>query len=280
MTLLPTQATRAAARAVCALLCLALAGCGTVVVTPTPVELTVVASSGALPLAALLADAYHQRNPHITVVVEPVGSEAAAQRYVELGRAELALVTASQPVTFSTGLTGTQVATDALVIAVHADNPMQNIGLEQARQLFSGRLRLWSEVDAGHGAIQVLTREPKVAERTTFEQAAMGRRQITPTALVLPGNRELLEALAADPLAIGYLPANWLDARVKALTLEGASHEWVALNVPGYRAPLPIYAVTAGPPADAAAALLEFALSPAGAELMAGRYGRPGEVAP
>ncbi len=108
----------------------------------------------------------------------------------------------------------------------------------------------------------------------------MGRRRFTPTALVYPGNRELRDAVAAEPLAIGFLPASWLDDQVKALTLEGMSYEWVALNVPGYPIVLPIYVVTDSYPGADVVAFQEFILGEAGAELMGGRYGLPQKGAP
>ncbi len=141
------------------LLAIVTAACGTAVSTPVPVSLTLAASSSAQPLAALLSDAYMQANPHITVTIEPVGSELAAQSYVEQGRADTALLVATPPVAFTEGLTGTLIATDALVLVVNPENPLDNIGFEQARSVFTGRTRLWSELDAGFGAIQVVTRE-------------------------------------------------------------------------------------------------------------------------
>ena len=68
--------------------------CGTAVATPVPVSLTLAASSSAQPVAALLSDGYMERNPHITITIQPVGSELAAQRYVEQGRADAALLVA------------------------------------------------------------------------------------------------------------------------------------------------------------------------------------------
>lgn len=263
-----------------ALLVIVAAACGTTVVTPQPVSLTLAASSSAQPLAELLADAYMQQNPHINVAIEPVSSELAAQRYVEQGRGDAALLVATPPLAFSESLTGAQVAADALVIVVNQENPMENIGLEQARAVFTGRTRLWSELEAGFGPIQVLTREAGGGVRGALQETIMGRRRLTPTALVFPGNRELREALAADPDAIGFLPASWLDPRVKALTLEGMSHEWVALNVPGYPAVLPIYLVAPVDLSPDVAALREFILSEAAAQSMQGQYGAPPKETP
>ena len=106
--------------------------------------------------------------------------------------------------------------------------------------------------------------------RDAFVAAIMGRRPITPSALVIPGNQQMRDALTADPLAIGYLPASWLDDSVKSLTLDGVSHQWVALNTPGYPITLPLYFVTADQPSDEAAALLAFLSGANGARTAAG----------
>ncbi len=282
--MLPLSTTRALVRSASLLstllLALAVAACGTTIATPVPVSLTIAASSSAQPLAGLIANAYMQANPHISVSIEPAGSELAAQWIVEQGRADAAFLVATAPVAFSEGLTGTQIATDALVIVVNRENPLENIGLDQARAVFTGRTRLWSEFSEGEGAIQVVTREAGVGVRNALQQAVMGRRRFTPTALVYPGNREMLEKLAADPLAIGFLPASWLDERVKALTLDGMSHDWVALNVPGYPAVLPIFLVAPDQAGSEVAALRDFVTSEAGAALMAGHYGQPRNSAP
>ena len=113
-----------------ALLCLLLAaGCGTAVATPVPATLRLAASSSALPLAQLAAEGYHNRYPHITVDVQPVASELAAHRLVEANLADAALVGMMTPLDSSTPLSATLVATDALVIAVHRDNPLVNLSL-------------------------------------------------------------------------------------------------------------------------------------------------------
>ena len=282
--MLPLSTTRALVRSASLLstllLALTVAACGTTIATPVPVSLTIAASSSAQPLAGLIANAYMHANPHVSVSIEPVGSELAAQWVVEQGRADAAFLVATAPVAFSEGLTGTQIATDALVIVVNRENPLENIGLDQARAVFTGRTRLWSEFSEGEGAIQVVTREAGVGVRNALQQAVMGRRRFTPTALVYPGNREMLEKLAADPLAIGFLPASWLDERVKALTLDGMSHDWVALNVPGYPAVLPIFFVTTDEASPDVAALRDFVAGEEGAALMNGHYGHPRNSAP
>jgi len=56
-----------------------------------------------------------------------------------------------------------------------------------------------------------------------LEQAVLDGQTLTPMAIVLPGEQDLLDFVANDRTAIGLVPASWLDGSVKALRLNGLS---------------------------------------------------------
>jgi phosphate transport system substrate-binding protein len=244
--------------------------CGTALPTQEPVRLTLAASSSALPLAGDLARAYRAAFPHITVDVLAQANEAAAAQAVRAGRAGAALVAGSAPVT--DGLAARHVATDALAIVVHPDRPLDNLTVEQAQEIFSGRLRTWEALGAGEGDIQVVTREEGAGPRRALVDAFLGARQLTPTAIVLPDDRQVLARVAGDPQAIAALPAGWLTEQVKAIEIDGRGPDWVTRQWPGYPAELPIHLLTPNaPPADVAA-LRAFLLGPRGQRAVSQRY--------
>lgn len=246
------------------------AACGTTVPTQEPVHLRLAASSSALPLAGDLADAYHAAYPHITVDVLPLANEAAAAQAVLAGRADAAL--AAWPGSPPEGLAASLVASDAVAVVVHRDRPLDDLTSEQVQEILRGRLRTWDEVDAGEGPIQVVTREEGAGPRLALVEALLGRHQLTPTAVVLPDDRQVLERVARDRDALGGLPAAWLDPRVKAVTLDGRGPEWVARQWPGYPVALPIHLFTSDAPPAEAAALRDYLLSPRGQRMVSRRY--------
>jgi phosphate transport system substrate-binding protein len=244
--------------------------CGTTLPTEEPVRLTLAASSSALPLADDLARAYHGAFPHITVDVLPQANEAAAAQTVLAGRADAALVAGPAPA--PAGLAASHLATDALAIVVHPDRPLDNLTSEQILEIFSGRLRTWDELGAGDGAIQTVTREPGAGPRLALIEAFLGARPLTPTAIVLPDDRQILARVAGDSQAIAALPAGWLDTQVHALAIDGRGPEWVARQWPGYPAQLPIHLLTPDAPAAEVAALRAFVLGPPGQRMISQRY--------
>jgi len=248
----------------------ATAGCGTTLPTLEPVRVTLAASSSALTLANDLARAYHAAFPHITVDVLSLANEAAAAQAVLAGRADAALST--DPVPAPDTLAVTHVANDALAIVVHPDRPLDNLTGQQIQEIFSGRIRTWDALDAGEGDIQVVLREADAGPRLALLETFLGARQLTPTAIVLPDDRQILARVAGDPQAIAALPAGWLNEQVRAVAIDGRGPEWVARQWPGYPAELPIHLSTLPAPTPETAALRDWLLSPRGQRLVGQRY--------
>ena len=246
------------------------AGCGTSVHTLEPERLTLAASSSALPLANDLARAYHAAFQHITVDVLPLANEAAAAQAVLSGRADAALAAGLMSV--PDRLMASHVATDALAIIVHPDRPLDNLTGQQVQEIFNGRLRTWDALNAGAGDIQVLTREPEAGPRLALVDAFLGTRQLTPTAIVLPDDHQIVARVAAAPEGIAAVPAGWLDEQVKAVEIDGRGPDWVARQWPDYPAVLPIHLLTPSAPAPETIALRNWLLSPRGQRVVSLRY--------
>lgn len=259
--------TRLAILLIAALLAVA---CGTTVPTVEPVRLTMAASSSALPLAETIASAYHGANPHITVDVLPRANDAAAVQSVLGGQADLALVAGPPPA--SDGLSATHVATDALAVVVHPDRALDNLTGQQAQEILRGLLRTWDELGAGAGDIQILAREGDSGPRQAMTGAFLGGRPLTPTALILPNDQQVLARVAGDPQAMATLPAAWLDESVHAISIDGRGPDWVKRQWPGYPAELPIYLLAPETPSPDAVALRDFMLSARGQRLVSRSY--------
>jgi hypothetical protein len=48
----------------------------------------------------------------------------------------------------------------------------------------------------------------------------MGENATNANALLAPNPAAMFEAIAADPLAVGYIPASWLDKDIQIITIE------------------------------------------------------------
>jgi phosphate transport system substrate-binding protein len=267
------RASRALARTATLLALLAglvASACGTNVPTQEPVRLTLAASSSALPLANDLARSYRAAFPHISVDVLAQANEAAATQAVLAGRADAALV--AGPVAVPDGLNASHVASEALAIIVHRDRPVENLTVEQVQEVLRGLLRTWDEIGAGEGNIQVMTREQDSGPRLAMAGAFLGAQQLTPTAVVLPDDRQVVARVASDPNAIAAVPAAWLDDQVRVVLIDGIGPEWVARRWPGYPAELPIHLLTPTAATAEVTALRAYLLSARGQQVVGRSY--------
>ncbi len=227
-----------------------LTACGTPTETPIPVRLSLAADRSALTLANDLAAAYHAAQPHISVDVEPMGNALAATEAVRKGHADLALSTVRPDPDSPMALRTETIAQDGIALIVHLENPLTGMDLSQAAAIFHGDLRDWSQLGGEPNAIQVLTREPEAGPRLALEQAVLEDQTLTPMAIVVPGEQEILDFVANDRTAIGLVPASWLNGRVKALRLNGLSPD-VKTRQPGmYPLLLPILLLSSDKPTE------------------------------
>lgn len=98
------------------------------------------------------------------------------------------------------------IAVDSILMIVSPDNPISELSSEQAAQLFSGRIRNWSELGGKDLPVNVYTRPETSGTRAVFEGAILsGGSEITKDAKVISSNAELSEAVTNDPGGIGYV---------------------------------------------------------------------------
>ncbi len=128
-----------------------------------------------------------------------------------------------------------QVGWEQVVVIVSQDNPMSKLSDDQLRQIYSGQLQNWP--DRTNQPIQVWVMPQDDPIRQIFDQALQTSQPTAPEARLAPDPAALLEAVATDDNAIGYLPKSFLTtansgiaSQVKALKLDATTEH--ALNQP------------------------------------------------
>ncbi len=107
-----------------------------------------------------------------------------------------------------TPLTGSafQIASADILVVANPASPIQTMTIEQVRDLFAGR---------GDPAVQVWVYAPDADVQTVFDQAVMQGSSVTSNARLASGPQEMLDAVAANPNAIGILPRSWHNGTVR-----------------------------------------------------------------
>ena len=248
------------------------AACRATVEPPQPIYLKAAGSTTMLPLVEELADAFHERQALVTIDVNGGGS-ALGQELAATGQADLGL-TSWLAQGAPEGLQATAIARDGIALILHPTNPITGLTLLQARDLFSGRAIDWAQVGGQPGLVQAVSREDGSGTRAAFEALVMGGERVTPTALVMPNSQAVVDYVAGDPLAIGYVSMGYLNGQVRVVAVEGLrpTPENVSRGEYHLTRELVILSRPEAPPQ--VKAFVEFALSPAGQALVAQRYGR------
>jgi phosphate transport system substrate-binding protein len=118
------------------------------------------------------------------------------------------------------------VAWDALAIIVHKDNPVDTISLEQAKAIYTGKIRYWTELGGTDQKIEVYADKNKISGngRALRELLFANTDKTLYTSRVFDYGDQLEQALIQNPAAIaitGVSSARMQD--VKILALDGVN---------------------------------------------------------
>ncbi len=231
--------------------------------------LMIAGSTSVQPFLEKLAEIYMNRHPQARIEVQGGGSSAgiyaAQQGAAELGASSRELAPQEK------GLVEIPIAYDGIAVIVHPSNPLANLSLEQLRHIFQGQVADWRDLGVlglPPHAIDAITREEGSGTRCAFEELVMGKVEITPAALVQDSNGAVRELVANDPYALGYISVGLVEARVKALSIDGVAPTRENIKNHRYKLLRRFLLVSRGAPARQAQDFIGFILSPQGQKIL------------
>lgn len=114
-----------------------------------------------------------------------------------------------------------KIGEESLAVIIHPQNTTTAISPEQLRQAFTGQVRDWSEI-SDYSQVLVPVNLPGQDETTLVMGAVTGEApSITDRTLIAADPAAMIELVAANPGAIGYLPSRWLNESVRKISLSG-----------------------------------------------------------
>jgi phosphate transport system substrate-binding protein len=114
------------------------------------------------------------------------------------------------------------VGLDGIAVIVNAYNPINQLDKDRIMRIFSGEITDWSQVGSPRGAIEVYARDDNSGTFDTFKSLVLGAKPLTPKALRIEDSKELSDAVAGDPNAIGFIGLPYiLSAKPIAVSEKG-----------------------------------------------------------
>ncbi len=224
------------------------------------------------PLLTELSLAYSSTRPHVTIDIQRGGS-ALGQTLAEAGQIDLGLVS-WPPDNLSENVTLTPIARDGVAIIRNAQTPLIGISAQELRDIFSGRLLNWRELDGPFMPIQVVSREDGSGTRAAFEAIVMGDLQVTPTAIVLPNSQAVVDFVAKNPNAMGYVSHSFISDGVYAVMVEGVTPSLQSITTNSYLLTRDLAILTPQRVKPETNRFIKFILSPAGQVIVSRHWAR------
>ena len=252
---------------------LALSGCG----SKAPVAeglngpISTNGSTSMEKVIGSLAEAFMADNPGVTITYDATGSgtgiECASNGTTDIGLSSRALKSSE------TGLKSITIALDGIAVVVNADCGVSDLSVQQIADIFTGKITNWSEVGGADLEIACIGRESGSGTRDGFESVT-GTKDSCVLAQELTSTGAVLTAVASSKNAIGYASLSAVEGKsgIKALTVGGVacSEKTILDGTYAIQRPFNMIMKEGAELSEQAQAFIDFATSPAAAELIRG----------
>lgn len=231
---------------------------------------TVNGSTTVLPAMQLVAESFMKANPNITITISGTGSGngikalmdgttdiAMSSRDLKKKEADDLAKAGHKPIRYT-------VAYDAIIPVVNPKNTVKKLTLDQLRDVYAGKIKDWKELGGASAPIVVIGRDTSSGTYECFQELVMGKTRVSPRALLQSSSGGVVQAVAGNPNAIGYIGIGYMDSQTHGLTVNGVAPTLDAAKNKTWPISRDLFLFTAGEPTGAAKQVIDFMLSAEG----------------
>ena len=217
---------------------------------------------------AALTEGFAEVEPGVTVSYDPTGSGAgitgATDKTLDIGLSSRALKDDEKA-----DVDGTTIALDGIAIIVNNASKVEDLTVDQLKQMFTGEITNWSEAGGDDGEIVLIGREAGSGTRDGFE-SIVDVKDSCKYAQELTATGAVISAVEANPLAIGYASLSAVGDTVKMVTVGGVECSEDTVKDGSYEVQRPFVFVTnkSVTLSEQAQAFFDFATSADAADLI------------
>jgi phosphate transport system substrate-binding protein len=235
-------------------------------------KLTITGSSTVAPLAGEIAKRFESQQRGVRIDVQSGGSSRGIND-VRAGTAEIGMVSRALN-TSEADLQSFVIAYDGIGIIVHKANPVKTLSESEVVGIYKGKISNWKEVGGDDRKITVVN---KAEGRSTLElflsYFKINNRDIK-AQVVIGDNQQGVKTVVGNPGAIGYVSIGTAEfelqngAALKLLPLGGVAATTANLQANKFPLSRALVLVTKSAPQGLGKSFVEFARSPAVADLV------------
>jgi phosphate transport system substrate-binding protein len=231
-------------------------------------------STTVLPIAQKAAEVFMKKNPSAKVFVSGSGSGTGIKSLID-GTTDIATssreakdkeITAGKKKGIK--LTAHKVALDGIVPIVHTSMKIDNITIEQLRDIYKGKIKSWKELGGPNRPIAVVSRDTSSGTYEVWEELILKKDRVRPDALLVASNGQAVQTIAQNKYALGYIGIGYIDKSVKVLKINSKSASKKSVRDGSWPVARPLFMYTNGKPAGVIAKFIDFVLSKEGQKLV------------
>ncbi len=173
--------------------------------------ITIKGSDTMVILTQRWAEIYMQKNPGIVIQVTGGGSGTGISALIN-GTTDICIASRSMKPSereklkqrYNTLGVEIKTAIDGLSIYVNESNPIQELSLDQIKNIFTGKITNWKEIGGADQRIILYGRENNSGTYIYFRDNVLNGEDYAATMQSLPGTASVVNAVAKDKIGIGY----------------------------------------------------------------------------
>jgi phosphate transport system substrate-binding protein len=247
-----------------------LAGCGKDIVQEAAAGATIAISGSTSvgPLTEKLAMKYEKQEA-ANVEVNQIGSSAGITNAMT-GVSEIGMSSRDLKEEEKTELEEVVIAYDGIVVVTHPTNKVDNLTMDQVKQIFTGEVTNWKELGGEDMEIVVVSREDGSGSRDAFQEiVGYSSGELIRNAIVASGNGNIKTTVATNKHAVGFISFEYIDESVATVDINGveATAENVLANEYKLSRPF-LFVHRPGELTKAGQSFIDFILSDEGQEIV------------
>jgi phosphate transport system substrate-binding protein len=237
-------------------------------------KIVVEGSTTVLPIAQKAAEVFMNNNPGADISVRGGGSGVGIASLID-GACDIA--DSSRPikdteldkaVTNGRSPKANVIAMDGICVIVHPSNKVNALSKDQIKDIYTGKVSNWKQVDGNNGKIVIISRDTSSGTFEAFSTLALDGAKVRADALMQASNQAVASIVSRTSGAIGYVGLGYLLSSIKVVDVNGvkASKETVLNNK--YLLGRPLFMYTNGEPKGLVKQFIDFILSTEGQKLV------------
>ncbi|ABR50695.1 phosphate binding protein [Alkaliphilus metalliredigens QYMF] len=163
---------------------------------------------------------------------------------------------------------------DGIAIAVHNDNPVQELTMADLKDIFTGEKTNWKDFGGNDANITLYSRESNSGTYAFFKEFVLEDEEYATHSNLMPSTQAIVEAVIQDVNGIGYIGLAYLSDTVQgvAVSLDDSSEAFLpslaTISAGDYPVARPLFLYTAGEPTGVIEIYMDFIMAAEGQSIV------------